>query len=39
MSKYGIFINFVFCSQLLKNEIIPAKKKQKDEKATVLVAT
>ena len=39
MPKYGIFINLVFCRQLLTNERIPTEKKQKDEKAAVLVAT
>ena len=39
MPKCGIFINFVFCRQLLKNEIIPAEKKQKEDKAAVYVAT
>ena len=39
MPKDGIFINFVFCRQLLKKERILAEKKQKDEKAVVLIAT
>ena len=32
MPKCGIFINFVFCRKLLKNEIILAKKKQTEDK-------
>ena len=39
MPKCGIFINFVFCRKLLKNERIPAEKKQKEDKAAVCVAT
>ena len=38
MPKCGIF-NFVFCMKLLKNEIIPVEKKQKEDKAAVCVAT
>ena len=39
MPKCGIFINFVFCRELLKNERIPAEKKQKEDKAAVCVVT
>ena len=39
MPKCGIFINFVFCRHLLKNERIPSEKKQKEDKTAVCVAT
>ena len=39
MPKCGIFINFVFYRQLLKNERILSEKKQKDDKTAICVAT
>ena len=39
MPKYEIFINFVFCGQLLKKEKIQAEKKQKEDKTVVYVVT
>ena len=39
MKKCGIFINFMFCRQLLKKERILIEKKQKEDKTAVCVAT
>ena len=39
MPKYGIFINFVFCMQLLKKKRKPTENKQKEDKTAVCVVT